>query len=38
MLTDLDREFHERGEAAVPGLDLKSVTRIDPEFSPDRFC
>ena len=37
MLTDLDREFHERGEEAVPGLDLASVTRVDPEFSPDRF-
>jgi len=35
MLTDLDREFHERGEEAVPGLDLTAVTTVDPEFTPD---
>jgi hypothetical protein len=37
MLSDLDREFHERGEEAVPGLDLASVARVDPEFTPDSF-
>ena len=37
MLNDLDREFHERGEEAVPGLDLASVTQVDPEFTPDSF-
>jgi hypothetical protein len=37
MLNDLDREFHERGEEAVPGLDLASVTHVDPEFTPDSF-
>ena len=37
MLTDLDREFHERGEEVVPGLDLTAVTRIDPEFTLDSF-
>ncbi len=35
MLADLDREFHERGEVAVPGLDLSALTRVDPEFSAD---
>jgi hypothetical protein len=35
MLNDLDREFHERGEEAVPGLDLTSVTKVDPDFTPD---
>ena len=37
MLTDLDREFHERGEEVVPGLDLTAVTEVDPEFSADAF-
>jgi hypothetical protein len=37
MLTDLDREFHERGEEAVPGLDVSAVTKVDPAFSPDEF-
>lgn len=37
MLTDLDHEFHERGEEAVPGLDLTAVTKVDPQFSPDAF-
>jgi hypothetical protein len=37
LLTDLDREFHGRGEEAVPGLDLASVTKVDPEFTPDSF-
>lgn len=37
MLGDLDREFHERGEDAVPGLDLSDVTKVDPEFSADAF-
>jgi hypothetical protein len=37
MLTDLDREFHERGAAAVPGLDLSAVTKVDPDFSADSF-
>lgn len=37
MLTDLDREFHERGDEAVPGLDLASVTKVDPAFTPDTF-
>jgi hypothetical protein len=37
MLTDLDREFHERGEEAVPGLDFSAVTKVDPAFSPDEF-
>ncbi len=37
MVTDLDREFHERGEEAVPGLDLASVTKVDPAFTPDAF-
>jgi hypothetical protein len=37
MLTDLDREFHERGEEAVPGLDFSAVTKVDPEFTPDAF-
>jgi hypothetical protein len=37
MLTDLDREFHERGEEAVPGLDLATVTKVDPDFTPDAF-
>jgi hypothetical protein len=37
MLNDLDREFHERGEEAVPGLDLASVTQVDPDFTPDAF-
>ena len=35
MLTDLDREFHERGEEAVPGLDVTALTSVDPEFSVD---
>ena len=33
MLTDLDREFHERGEEAIPDLDLTSVTTVDPAFT-----
>jgi hypothetical protein len=37
MLNDLDREFHERGEEAAPGLDFASVRRVDPEFTPDSF-
>jgi hypothetical protein len=37
MLTDLDREFHERGEEAVPGLDLAAVTKVDPAFTADTF-
>jgi hypothetical protein len=37
MLADLDREFHERGEEAIPGLDLTVLTTVDPEFSPDAF-
>ena len=37
LLNDLDREFHERGVEGVPGLDLASVTRVDPEFTPDAF-
>ena len=37
MLTDLDREFHERGEEVAPGLDLSAVAKIDPEFSADAF-
>ena len=37
MLTDLDREFHERGDEAVPGLDLAAVTKVDPEFTADSF-
>jgi hypothetical protein len=37
LLTDLDREFHERGDEAVPGLDLNALTRVDPEFSADAF-
>ncbi|HVC41153.1 MAG TPA: hypothetical protein VND54_04165 [Candidatus Saccharimonadales bacterium] len=37
MLADLDREFHERGEEAAAGLDLASVIRVDPDFSPDAF-
>ena len=37
MLTDLDREFHERGEEAVPGLDLTALTAVDPAFTPDAF-
>ncbi len=37
LLSDLDREFHERGEAATPGLDLASVKQVDPEFTPDAF-
>lgn len=37
MVTDLNREFHERGEEAVPGLDLTAVTKVDPEFTPDLF-
>jgi len=35
MLADLDREFHERGVEAVPGLDLTPVTAIDPAFTAD---
>jgi hypothetical protein len=35
MLTDLDREFHERGEEIVPGLDVTALTKVDPEFSAD---
>jgi hypothetical protein len=35
MLTDLNREFHERGEEAAPGLDLATVTKVDPDFTPD---
>jgi hypothetical protein len=37
MLTDLNAEFHERGEEVVPGLDLAAVTKVDPEFTPDAF-
>ena len=37
MLTDLDKEFHERGEESVPGLDLAAVTKVDPAFTPDTF-
>jgi hypothetical protein len=37
LLTDLDREFHERGEEAVPGLDLTALTKVDPGFSADAF-
>jgi hypothetical protein len=37
MVSDLDREFHERGEEAVPGLDLAAVTQVDPSFTPDTF-
>jgi hypothetical protein len=37
MLTDLGREFHERGEEAVPGLDLSVLTKVDPAFSADEF-
>jgi hypothetical protein len=37
MLTDLDREFHERGAEAIPGLDLAALTKVDAEFSPDAF-
>jgi hypothetical protein len=37
MVNDVDREFHERGEEAVPGLDLTSVTKVDPGFTPDSF-
>jgi len=37
MLDDLNREFHERGEEAAPGLDLASVMRVDPGFTPDAF-
>jgi hypothetical protein len=37
MLSDLDREFHERGEEAIPGLDLTALTKVDPEFSPEAF-
>jgi hypothetical protein len=37
MVTDLDREFHERGEEATPGLDLAAVTAIDPAFTADEF-
>lgn len=35
MLADLDREFHERGEEAIPGLDLTALTKVDPEFNAD---
>ncbi len=37
LLTDLDREFHERGEDAGPDLDLTSVTAVDPAFTADSF-
>ncbi len=37
MLTDLDSEFHARGEEAAPGLDLTSVTTVDPAFTADSF-
>jgi hypothetical protein len=37
LLNDLDREFHERGQEAAPGLDLESVTHVDPDFTPDAF-
>ena len=37
MLTDLSREFHERGEESLPGLDLTAVTQVDPSFTPDSF-
>jgi hypothetical protein len=37
MGTDLDREFHERGEEAGPGLDLGAITQVDPGFTADAF-
>ncbi len=37
MLTDLDKEFHERGEESVPGLDLTALTTVDPGFIADSF-
>lgn len=37
MLTDLGREFHERGEESVPGLDFSAVTTVDPAFSADQL-
>ena len=37
MVTDLEREFHERGEEATPGLDLSAVTKVDPAFTADTF-
>ena len=37
LLTDLDREFHERGEESAPGLDLAAVTTVDPAFTADSF-
>src|ERR1700689_668176 len=36
-LADLDREFHDRGEEAVPGLDLAPVAQVDPAFTADSF-
>src|ERR1700730_16511050 len=37
LVDDLGREFHDRGEEAVPGLDLAPVTAVDPGFTPDAF-
>jgi hypothetical protein len=37
MLVRLNREFHERGAEAAPGLDLSAITAIDPEFTADSF-
>jgi hypothetical protein len=37
MVTDLNREFHERGEEVTPGLDLTPVAQVDPGFTPDSF-
>jgi predicted lipid-binding transport protein (Tim44 family) len=37
MLTELSGEFHERGEEAVPGLDLSAMTQVDPQFTTDTF-
>lgn len=37
MVTDLDQEFHERGEEATPGLDLAAVTAVDPGFTRNSF-
>ena len=35
LVDDLGREFHERGEEAVPGLDVAPVTSVDPSFTLD---
>jgi hypothetical protein len=37
MVSDLGREFQERGEEATPGLDLSAVAKVDPAFTPDTF-